>query len=110
MTSGQLKPAGEPETIVADLTPDRQHGDKGIAFDGRGSLYINIGAPSNACQQPDRRPGVKGVDPCPLLEKNGGIWKFDENKLNRSRRTAAGSRPACVRCRRSPGTTTRSTS
>ena len=87
---GQLKPAGEPETIVNDLTPDRQHGDKGIAFDGRGSLYINIGAPSNACQQPDRRPGVKGVDPCPLLEKNAGIWKFDENKLNQKQ--ADGSR------------------
>jgi glucose/arabinose dehydrogenase len=82
LTPGQLKPAGEPETIVSDLPPDRQHGDKGIAFDGRGSLYINIGAPSNACQQPDRRPGVKGVDPCPLLEKHAGIWKFDENKLN----------------------------
>jgi len=90
MTAGQLKPAGEPETIVGDLTPDRQHGDKGIAFDGRGSLYINIGAPSNACQQPDRRPGVKGVDPCPLLEKNAGIWKFDENKLNQKQ--ADGSR------------------
>jgi glucose/arabinose dehydrogenase len=82
MTPGQLKPAGEPETIVGDLPLDRQHGDKGMAFDGRGSLYINIGAPSNACQQPDRRPGVKGVDPCPLLEKHAGIWKFDENKLN----------------------------
>ena len=42
---------------------------------------MNVGAPSNACQQPDRRPGAKGQDPCPLLEKNGGIWKFDENKL-----------------------------
>ena len=58
-----------------------QHGDKGIAFDGKGGLYVNVGAPSNACQQPDRRPGAKGQDPCPLLEKNGGIWKFDENKL-----------------------------
>ena len=58
-----------------------QHGDKGIAFDGKGSLYVNVGAPSNACQDPDRRPGAKGQDPCPLLEKNGGIWKFDENKL-----------------------------
>ena len=23
-----------------------------------------------------------GQDPCPILEKHGGIWKFDENKLN----------------------------
>jgi glucose/arabinose dehydrogenase len=81
MTAGQLKPTGEAETIVAGLPGERQHEDKGLTFDGRGSLYINVGAPSNACQQPDRQPGVKGVDPCPILEKHGGLWKFDENKI-----------------------------
>ena len=84
MTTGQLKPTGAAETIVTGLPNDRQHEDKGIAFDGNGSLYINIGAPSNACQDPDRRPGVKGVDPCPILEKHGGIWKFDENKTGQT--------------------------
>jgi glucose/arabinose dehydrogenase len=82
MAAGQLKPASDmPETVVTGLPGVFQHGDKGIAFDGKGGLYVNVGAPSNACQQPDRRPGAKGEDPCPLLEKNGGIWKFDENKL-----------------------------
>jgi glucose/arabinose dehydrogenase len=84
MTAGQLKPTGEAETVVTGLPSERQHEDKGIAFDGRGGLYINVGAPSNACQNPDRRPGVKGQDPCPILEKHGGIWKFDENKLNQT--------------------------
>jgi glucose/arabinose dehydrogenase len=84
MTPGQLKPAGEAETIVTALPEERQHEDKGLAFDGRGSLYINVGAPSNACQQPDRRAGVKGLDPCPILEKHGGVWKFDENKLGQT--------------------------
>ena len=82
MTPGQLKPAGDAETIVGGLPQQFQHQDKGIAFDGRGGLYLNIGAPSNACQNPDRRPGVKGQDPCPLLDEHGGIWKFDENRLN----------------------------
>ncbi len=27
---------------------------------------------------------MKGVDPCPLLEKHAGIWKFDENKSNQT--------------------------
>src|SRR5215813_12497576 len=81
MAPGQLKPASDmPEIVVSGLPGVFQHGDKGIAFDGKGGLYVNVGAPSNACQQPDRRPGVKGQDPCPLLEKYGGIWKFDENK------------------------------
>jgi glucose/arabinose dehydrogenase len=81
MTPGQLKPAGEAETIVTGLPGVAQHGDKGIAFDGKGSLYVNVGAPSNACQTRDRQAKSPGQDPCPILEKNGGIWKFDENKL-----------------------------
>jgi len=84
MTQGQLKPSGAAEAIVTGLPNERQHEDKGIAFDGSGGLYINVGAPSNACQDPDRRPGVKGVDPCPLLEQHAGIWKFDENKPNQT--------------------------
>jgi glucose/arabinose dehydrogenase len=81
LAAGELKPSGAPETIVDGLPGGRQHGDKGIAFDGRGGLFVNVGAPSNACQQPDRQPNVPGQDPCPLLEKHGGIWRFDENKV-----------------------------
>jgi glucose/arabinose dehydrogenase len=81
LPAGQLKPTGEPEVIADGLTDRRQHADKGIAFDGKGGVYVNIGAPSNACQNPDRQPKVPGQDPCPLLDIAGGIWRFDENKL-----------------------------
>jgi glucose/arabinose dehydrogenase len=84
MTPGQLRPASEPETIVMGLPGVRQHGDKGIAFDGKGSLYVNVGAPSNACQARDRQAKSSGQEPCPILEKNGGIWRFDENKLGQT--------------------------
>jgi glucose/arabinose dehydrogenase len=81
LAAGALKPTGSPEVIAEGLTDRRQHAAKGIAFDGKGGVYVNIGAPSNACQQPDRQPNVAGQDPCPLLEIAGGIWRFDENKL-----------------------------
>jgi glucose/arabinose dehydrogenase len=42
---------------------------------------VNIGSPSNACQSRDRTPKVAGQDPCPILERHGGVWRFDENKL-----------------------------
>ncbi len=84
MTAGQLVPSGAPETVVMGIAGERQHGDKGLTFDDKGSLYVNVGAPSNACQSPDRQPKVRGQDPCQLLEKHGGIWKFDENKLNQT--------------------------
>jgi glucose/arabinose dehydrogenase len=84
MTPGQLKPSGPAEVIVMDLPAEREHGDKTTAFDGQGSLYVNIGSPSNACQVKDRQLKSPGQDPCPLLEKHGGIWKFDENKLGQT--------------------------
>ena len=84
LTAGQLKPSGQAETIVGGLPERGQHEDKGIAFDGKGGMYVNVGAPSNACQNPDRRPKVPGQDPCPLLETYGGVWKFDENKTGQT--------------------------
>jgi glucose/arabinose dehydrogenase len=84
MTAGQLKPSEAPETVVSGLEGVRQHGDKGITFDGKGGLYVNVGAPSNACQENDRKALSKGQDPCPILKEHGGIWKFDDNKLNQT--------------------------
>jgi glucose/arabinose dehydrogenase len=81
LPAGQLKASGEAEIVAQDLPERRSHTDKGLAFDGRGGVYVNFGSPSNACQQPDRQPNVPGQDPCPLLETYAGIFKFDENKL-----------------------------
>jgi glucose/arabinose dehydrogenase len=81
MTPGQLKPTSAAEIVVSGLKGVRQHGDKGIAFDGKGSLYVNVGAPSNACQARDRTKESPGQDPCPILEENAGIWKFSDSKL-----------------------------
>jgi glucose/arabinose dehydrogenase len=84
MTPGQLKPSGDPEVVVSGLPGVFQHGDKGIVFDGKGSFYVNVGAPSNACQVRDRSKESPGQDPCPLLEKNGGVWKFSDHKLGQT--------------------------
>jgi glucose/arabinose dehydrogenase len=76
-----LVPAAPPETIV-ELPSQRQHAAKPFAFGPDGELYVHVGAPSNACQNPDRRAGVPGQQPCPLLAEHGGIWKYDANALN----------------------------
>ena len=82
MTPGQLAPTGQPETVVSGFDSAREHNDKGLAFDDKGFLYVNVGSPSNACQSRDRQKGSPGQDPCPILEKHSGIWKFDASKLN----------------------------
>jgi glucose/arabinose dehydrogenase len=79
----ELVPTGERE-LVLTLPSQNQHEAKPLAFDAQDSMYITIGAPSNACQDPDRQPGVVGQDPCPLLETSGGIWKFSASKLNQT--------------------------
>lgn len=84
MTPGQLKPTGPVEVVVGGMTARSEHHDKGLTFDGKGYLYINIGTPSNSCQVHDRQKGSPGIDPCPILKKHGGIWKFDANKLNQT--------------------------
>jgi glucose/arabinose dehydrogenase len=92
MTAGELKPGAPGEKVVVDLPVQREHADKTFAFDGKGSMYVNVGAPSNTCQAEDRKPKSPGQDPCPLLDLHGGIWKFSETAIGQTQ--ARGSRYA----------------
>jgi glucose/arabinose dehydrogenase len=83
---GRLEPAGAPDTIVSGLLSRRQHAAKTIAIGRDGALYVNIGAPSNSCQDRDRQPGSRGLDPCGLLDSAGGIWRFDPGRLRQTQR------------------------
>ncbi|HEY1053898.1 MAG TPA: PQQ-dependent sugar dehydrogenase, partial [Emticicia sp.] len=71
-----------PETVITGLPDLKQHESKPFTFDESGHIYVTIGAPSNVCQEKDRQKGSPGMMPCPLLEKNGGIWQFNADKLN----------------------------
>ncbi|WP_461137988.1 PQQ-dependent sugar dehydrogenase [Spirosoma pomorum] len=82
LTNGKVMATTQPETIVTGLTLQRQHASKSLAVSPSGKLYVNFGAPSNACQEKDRQPGSKGMNPCPILENYAGIWEFDANKQN----------------------------
>jgi glucose/arabinose dehydrogenase len=73
-----------PERIITGLWNHHQHSSKSIALDNAGNIYVNIGAPSNACQVQDRTKGSPGQDPCPILDSAGGIWQFKVDQLNQS--------------------------
>jgi glucose/arabinose dehydrogenase len=98
LKKGELAPSGTRETVVAGFPKERQHSDKTFALDSKGTLYVNVGAPSNSCQEKDRQEGSLGRNPCPLLEHYGGVWVFDGTKLNQTpangRRFATGMRNA----------------
>jgi glucose/arabinose dehydrogenase len=86
LTPGKLIPESEMETILTDDHPHaiHWHMTKPVAFDDQGNMFVPFGAPSNACQDltltPAGKPGFPGLNPCPELEKHGGIWRFDAGK------------------------------
>jgi len=80
LVPGQLQPPGEPELIVGGLPGDKSHAAKSIAFGADDVMYVNVGAPSNSCQQRDREKGSRGVDPCPELATRAGIWQFSASR------------------------------
>lgn len=78
LKDGALLPDLDSKTLMIGGFPEQQqHQQKSFTFDQDGHLYVNVGAPSNACQQDARTAGSPGQDPCPQLERQAGIWQFD---------------------------------
>lgn len=82
LKEGELVPAENAEIIAGGFTVQNQHATKPLTFDQEGNMYVTVGAPSNACQEQDRTKGSPGMDPCPILELHGGIWRFKADILN----------------------------
>jgi glucose/arabinose dehydrogenase len=80
LRAGTLSPLGDPTTIVRDL-PGGGHDARNLALStDAGTLFVNVGSPSNSCQISDRAVESPGRDPCPELATRAGIWRFDATK------------------------------
>lgn len=82
--NNEISNTASPEKLVSGLIASGVHASKSLALDDKGNLYVTIGAPSNACQVLDRSEGSPGQDPCPLLDKTGGVWQFKADKQNQT--------------------------
>ena len=89
MKPGELVPEVQYETIATGFPDQRSHDAKSMAFDQAGNMYVNVGAPSNACQEQPRTKGSPGLDPCPQLEWQAGIWKFKADQPNQDQQKDA---------------------
>jgi glucose/arabinose dehydrogenase len=78
--NGKMIDPDNPELIVTGLLDRHEHESKPFTFDNNGNIYVTIGAYSNACQVKDRTFGSPGINPCPILDSAGGIWKFKADK------------------------------
>lgn len=90
---GNLVPKTKTEVVFTDDSDvvKNWHTTKPLAFDDKGNLFIPFGGPSDAGQDiklygPVGIPGGKGLDPSPELIAHGGIWRFDANKLNMTKK------------------------
>lgn len=84
LEDGALLPGETVETVISGFLQQGQHATKPVAFDDAGNLYVTVGAPSNACQEETRTPGSPGLDPCPQLERQAGIWRFDADRTGQT--------------------------
>ncbi len=87
MQEGELIPGTNWEMVAMGFPHENQHAAKTMEFDGKGNIYVNVGAPSNACMEQTRTKGSPGMDPCPLLENTAGTWKFKDDVLNQDQMT-----------------------
>lgn len=85
---GKLVPETEIEVMLTDDHPhgSHEHVAKPLTFDSEGNMYVPFGANSNNCQELNRTPYSRGMEPCPQLEDHGGIWRFDAGKPGQTQR------------------------
>ena len=107
LTPGELKPAGRGRSGrrgPSARPPASRQGDRvrrqRIRVRQRRRAVQRL--PAAGPPAKSRRPG-----PCPLLESTAASGVSTKTSSARSRPTEPASRPACVRCLRSPGTTAR---
>jgi len=89
LQEGKLLPeVSARETVVSGFPEQGSHAAKSFTFDREGHIYVNVGAPSNACQVDNRQPGSPGQDPCPLLDTHGGIWRYEADQTGQIHQAA----------------------
>lgn len=80
LADGQMVPTGPAATVVSGLPLTDDHPMHPFAIDADGTLYVNSGSATNSCQQDNRQPESKGLDPCVELDTRGGIWAYSATR------------------------------
>lgn len=77
-------PTDPATTIVRGLPVTGDHPMHPIAIDSSGTIYVDLGSASNACQLTNRVPNSPGHNPCTELQTRGGIWAYDGSKTGQT--------------------------
>jgi glucose/arabinose dehydrogenase len=72
LPAGNIAPSGAPDVIVSELPLTGDHPMHPFRIDADGSLYVDLGSATNACQVENRIPQSKGIEPC-----TAGLTEYD---------------------------------
>src|SRR5438105_7212414 len=75
-----IVPMEAPTVIVSGLPLTGDHPMHPFAIDAHGTLYVNSGSATNACQVQNRMPRSPGHQPCTELETRAGIWRYEAER------------------------------
>ena len=82
LAPGRLEPTGPAQVVLQGMPLDGNHPMHPFAIDPEGNLLVNMGSPTNSCQEKDRTTASKGIDPCPQLAGHAGIWRYRADKTD----------------------------
>jgi glucose/arabinose dehydrogenase/mono/diheme cytochrome c family protein len=80
--SSEIAPKGEQQIVLSGMPLTGDHPMHPFVIDKDGHIFVDIGSPSNACQEDNRVKGSPGHQPCAELETRAGTWRYDANKTD----------------------------
>ena len=79
-----LTPPTDTELALSGLPRTGDHQAHPFAIAPDGTMYVNSGSKTNACQVKNRAIGSPGQQPCAELAQHAGIWRYRADKLNQT--------------------------
>src|ERR1700722_8686154 len=73
-------PSDSARVVVSGLPLTGDHPMHPFVIDEKGSLFVDLGSATNACQEKNRVAGSRGLDPCTEKQTRGGTGRYDPNK------------------------------
>lgn len=71
-----LPEADKGEVVISGLPTNGDHTSHSIVIARDGTLYLNSGSATNACQAENRKEGSPGLNPCDEKALRAGIWRY----------------------------------
>jgi len=84
LTGGTLVPGIATDTVLGGLPRTGDHQAHPFAIAPDGTMHVNSGSQTNACQVKNRTLESPGQKPCAELAQHAGIWRYRADTMNQT--------------------------